>query len=322
MIKAHLKMDINKKRLLSVLVGAVGFFAAIVGLWDKFIPSPPVADIKIVPKDKGVIHFGKLSPQPSNKMILADQLLVDDTRLIIPDGGGIVANRIELKGNAEIVGEDFFSIATIITGGTLSSSGTKGKDGGDIQVIAALIDGTKIESNGLNGKNGDNGHDGSNGANGAEGRNGSCKGFGGWRSAHPGMPGGNGENGGNGKPGEDGGNAGNITVLTTYDLLISPSAIGGNGGNGGKGGTPGQGGKGGRGGAGCTGLGGAQSSRPSGADGLDGNPGKAGSDGNTGKSTTPIVRKIDFTKVKKFFEENRDITPSVLVQLKTMLTEQ
>ena len=27
MIKAHLKMDINKKRLLSVVVGAVGFFA-------------------------------------------------------------------------------------------------------------------------------------------------------------------------------------------------------------------------------------------------------------------------------------------------------
>ena len=314
-------MEIGTKKVIGILVGAVGFASASIALWGYLFPPVPDNEILILPKDTSNVSVTKENNAIDTEYLKANQLVIDGVRLEVKEGGLLVANEIIMKNGGEIYGPELYVVSTRLDQGRINASGTIEGNGGSIVVASAQINGTEITSNGQDGARGKDGMDGANGAAGANGRDGSCKGFGGWSSAQPGLPGGNGEDGDNGVDGKNGGNGGSIMILTSYELTTTPQSEGGAGGKGGKGGAAGLGGKGGRGGSGCTGLGGSQDGKPSGADGMDGKRGKGGLDGRNGESQLPTVKLIKFESVKKVYERTMGDKQAFISRLRAIRPE-
>lgn len=280
------------------------------------VRSKPLTDRTLVPDSYGTIIIDETFSKTG--LVKADRIVVTKGALKIQPKTLLVANEVLFSNNSKLYGEEIIIIAQIIRKGVISATGMKNNsDGGDILVVADILDNTFIESSGIDGKNGAKGADGANGVAGANGRNGNCGGFGAWRSPHAGGNGSPGRNGTDGINGQKGGNAGNVVVLHGQSLSLIPSAAGGKGGKGGEGGRAGVGGSGGRGGSGCTGLGGSKPTQPNGAPGVDGKPGVRGVDGIDGKIIPAIAKKVDFGSVINIISEHDDIA-SILSQIKQL----
>lgn len=311
-------MKTKIKIFIGLIVTIIGFAAAVVGLWDKLFPAGKDVDVILIERGQSNLLVTSESPPPESDFIKANIVTIDGTKWIMRKGVLLIANEIKIKNGGEIWGSDFNVVATKISGGKISTTGSIGLNGGRVLIASALLNGTVVEANGLEGGNGTDGDKGKPGANGENGRDGSCKGFGGWRSAFPGQPGEPGGDGGNGGPGQNGGHAGEILILTSAPVTTQPKAQGGLGGRGGKGGPGGPRGIGGRGGSGCTGLGGAQDGKPSGADGPPGFPGKDGADGQPGTSRSPVIRPIRFSDVRDLWKNYYNNKSSFLTKLREL----
>ena len=307
-------MMLTKAKKIGVfIVGAVGFVSAVIGLWAYFYSPTPDSETWLVPNETSDVALSQ-DNLPHKKFIKGNEIIVDGEKVTLPKGAIILSNKISLLNGAELFGDSITLVTTQLDGGRVSSTRARGdRNGGDLLIVAAIINGTHIESNGVDGRDGRNGADGSNGKAGSDGRNGRCDGFGRWKKA---KPGGNGENGGNGEAGEDGergGDAGSIVILTSYEPTVQPVALGGSGGRGGQGGAAGRGGSGGKGGSGCSGLGGSQDGRASGAKGTDGNPGKDGRDGAKGQDRNPTIKRVEFTQVQDIVKMHEEGDGSALI---------
>ena len=261
---------------------ALGVVAALIAIY-QFIPETPDVQIDLVARsDPTVLATRHLT---ANRPVVADTLVVAEP-ILAHEPVHIVANHLQFGDSGSLAGHDIIVFATRITAGRITANGAAGKSpgemgsaGGEIQIVAARIDGTIIEATGGRGANGEDG------AGGLPGGNGDCAGFGRWVGA---TDGGNGQNGMNGSRGGDGGQ---IRLLVAEDGgFPAPRATGG------QGGSPGVGGPGGPGGTGCTGLGGSQSSHPNGQPGRDGDRGQAGATGGV------LQREIRFRDVKGALE--------------------
>lgn len=311
-------MKTKIKIFLGLIVTVVGFAAAVVGLWDRLFPAVKDVDVILINRHQPNLLVTSELPPPESDFIKANVVTIDGTKWIMREGALLIANEIIIKNSGEIWGSDFNVVATKISGGKISTTGSIGLDGGRVLIASALLNGTVVEANGLDGRKGKDGDKGTPGADGANGRDGSCRGFGGWRSAFPGQDGAPGSDGENGEPGQNGGHAGEILILTSADVTTQPEAQGGLGGRGGKGGPGGPGGKGGRGGIGCTGLGGAQESRPPGRDGTDGSQGKDGADGQRGTSRSPSIKLVRFSVVRDLWKDHYNNKSSFLTRLREL----
>ncbi len=296
------------KTLVGVLVGTVGFVAALTTLYVHFFSIEENRDLLEPPFDepsfKELVLTASTS-HPDTNYLRVGHLIIDGVRVPVEYGGLLVADKITMRNGGAIYGNNIYVVAKKIDNGEISSSGTRGLNGGDVFVASAQINGTKIVSNGKDGSDGENGARGSRGADGADGRDGRCGPgvLGEWRSPERGQDAGHGGNGDDGEDGGDGGSAGNITILTSTELTTPSVSRGGLGGQGGQGGAAGPGGKGGEGGRGCTGLGGTVSNQNPGKDGDDGRPGQNGRDGTAGESKIPTVKLISWHSVKDVYDE-------------------
>ena len=298
---------------------AVGLISGLIGIGSFLYTPTPDSETWLFPHNGPDLVISQSNkPKIVDGVIKANVITIDGFKYTPPPKTLIIANQIKLANDAEIYGDALHIVSTQIDGGKISSVGSlDGKDGGDLFVVSALINGTIIEASGIDGNDGANGRNGVNGARGNNGRNGRC-GAGSYRSAHSGGPGGDGTDGQSGENGSNGGNAGNIFIMTSYQLTTPPVANGGLGGKGGQGGAAGIGGAGGRGGSGCTGLGGSQSSKSSGAKGTDGKPGVNGKDGNNGQTVQPIVKIIDFSDVAAAYKKYHKDKNNLLIELRAI----
>jgi hypothetical protein len=247
----------------------VGLAVGIPALIETLRTEP--SEILIVEGQQAVALRAGMSDDEVADTIIADRVTVEGSVVLNRSRLAIVANSIRFAEDAQLLvhgadgaGGAVDIVAPQIVRGIIDVSGLPpggdlrdGHPGGQLRVIAGLVEGTAFAANGSDGRNG------RQGPRGANGRNGRCDGFGRYRGARSGEDGGPGENGG------DGGAAGRVVIVTAG---IAPR-VSAEAGQGGAGGT---GGEGGRGGDGCVGLGGSQPSRANGARGA---PGDAGSDG-------------------------------------------
>ncbi len=293
----------NTTRKAKIIVGsvvtAVGFAAAVVGLYDKVFPPTPDERIRLVKESNTVVIS---SPDFGHQPIIADRVTVEGV-VVAGAPVHIVANHLDFGASGRIEAREVTIFATRVTGGFLDVSGVDGdssnRDGshaGSVFVAAARFDRTRVDATGGPGANGSNGRDG------LDGRNGDCAGFGKWQGA---------QRGGDGAPGEDGGDGGNggsvTLLLSTLDGFPDPNVAGGNGGE------PGKGGRGGAGGTGCAGLGGIQGDEPDGRNGIDGDPGTDGAAGTT------VMRKIRFRDVSKLIRAAERTPQSISAVRQTLV---
>ena len=277
----------NVKRVLAIVVGAIGFTAACVTLYPWTIAKIfPEDGIELIPDS----HQSPvvLNSDDLNSPVVYPRVRID-SELASQNQVQIVTNELVIESEGKLVAPHITIFATRVSGGTLDvrgsdaqQHGASGGNAGTIFIVAANVKDTNIVASGGIGKNGSKGEDGS------QGRTGRCtsrlierkK----WIGATDGGSGSNGKDGGNG------GNGGDVTLLLAineHPYQPQPNVNGGKRGEGGPGGT------GGRGGRGCTGLGGFQADHP---DGSDGSRGYSGIDGEMG---TFVSRNINFRNVKK-----------------------
>lgn len=301
------------RRIVTTLVGLIGFAASIAGLWPLLFPEQPDATIKLLPGIATTIVFdvhAKTLPTPPT--VIGGTIVVDGIKLEAPDGALFAANKISLLNGGIIHGINFAIVAPIIQGGQLDASGasgapgnadtrpnpTRGQNAGRIFIATAVLEGTAIRVDAGNGGKGKDGLNGPAKLHASDGQNGDCGGFGAYRGAQRGADGAQGNPGEAGQDGAAGGNAGSIVLLLSASAPPPDiSAKTGQGGKRGEGGHGGDGQEGGKGGAGCTGLGGSQPNQPDGHAGPRGAEGKHGETGADGRDGSVTIQHVHFRDV-------------------------
>lgn len=282
-------MNQQVMHIVAYVVGAVGFVAGLIAIYNFIIrPSDP-EKILLTPQSEMIVLSS--STLENNRPIVGDEVVIGK-ELVTDNAIYIVANHLLFGESSSLKAPEIVIFATRITRGNLDVSGEDatligdlGTGGGSIFVATARLDGTLLDSSGGNGAKGEDGGDGT------PGRNGRCDrsrllGGRGWVAASDGGDGNDGGNGGNGGAG------GRITMLVSnMDGFPDPIVAGGHGGD------RGTGGSGGSGGSGCTGFGGIQEPHPP---GLDGDDGMAGQSGASGKL---VRRKVHFKDIKRAMKD-------------------
>lgn len=274
---------VKRGRKIAVLfVGIVSFFSALLSIYQWSSAPPEPNDIKFVEQDENSRPYIISRNIVESSIVQSDVVISGNIK--VPEEFVLVSNNVHFDEGASIVAPQnskILIVAKDLYGGTVKSNGQagdKGDDGlngGEVIVVAAMVDGFSVQAMG------GHGGDGVKGPDGADGRDGRCDGFGGWRKANPGQDGGPGGNAG------AGGDGGIVRLYTPPNLHIDVQVKGG------APGIPGAPGKGGNGGRGCTGLGGSQASR---APGRVGNAGAAALPGSDGVINRPNRSFVDIAE--------------------------
>jgi hypothetical protein len=300
------------------IVGIIGLVASILGIYDHFFHPSSDSQIRLVDSTKRITLSSKAQQAWASKLVVADEIDVDGV-VAVPTETILVSNKLQGENGAQLVGQKFAVVATVISGVGISAEGSQGKDGarvgtavttptpggrgGEVVVATAQISNSKVSAAGGPGGSGLDGADKPQAAPGPDGSNGDCGGFGAYKGAKAGGNGAAGADAENGQDGAAGGTGGKVLMLTSGSLSDGLVNVGGGrSGSGGKPGSPGKGGNPGKGGLGCAGLGGSQPNETDGQPGPDGARGHSGSAPVTSSAGSLVVRNMAFGKVAAIYK--------------------
>ena len=160
-------MNKNLRRILSYVIGAVGFVAALIAIHEFFWPIIDPEKILLTPEAKTTILSSNMLE--TNRPIVGDEVVVGG-RLNSSDAIYVVANHLHFGESGSLKAPRVVIFATRITRGSLdvsgddaTSSGGPGTEGGSIFVAAARLYGTQLDASGGNGAEGQDGRNGTPG---------------------------------------------------------------------------------------------------------------------------------------------------------------